>query len=255
MKIQVLVATMHQTDYSLIEKMNICTSAIVGNQCDYNSVETFKYNNQTVTYYNFAERGVGLNRNNALMRADADICLFADDDMVYDDNYEETIKQAFLANPDADVVVFNLREKMPTRKLITRTSRVGYLNYLRYGTARVAIRLNSVKKHGIYFNQCFGGGTQYCHGEDNLFLNSCLKNGLKIIAVPEFVATLTEERESSWNNGYDDKYIHDQGVLYRTLSRRWWKLLCFQDAFRRHKSYNKSCMKAYKMMCDGAEQV
>ena len=38
-----------------------------------------------------------------------------------------------------------------------------------------------------------------------------MKNRLKIIAVPEFIATLTEERASSWNNGYDDKYIHDQG--------------------------------------------
>ena len=31
-----------------------------------------------------------------------------------------------------------------------------------------------------------------------------LKNRLKIIAVPKYIATLTEERESSWNNGYDE---------------------------------------------------
>lgn len=254
MRIQVLVAAMNQTDCSLVKKMNIKTDAIIGNQCDYNSVEIIDDGNNRIVYLNFNERGVGLNRNNALMRADADICLFADDDMVYDDNYAETVKQAFLENPDADVVLFNLREKVPIRKLITRKSRVGYLNYLRYGTARVAIRLNSVKKHGIYFNQCFGGGTQYCHGEDNLFLNACLKNRLKIIAVPEFIATLTEERASSWNNGYDDKYIHDQGVLYRALSRRWWRLLCLQDAFRRHKSYNRRWLQAYRIMCEGAKQ-
>lgn len=254
MKIQVLVATMNQTDHSLIEKMNIRTEAIVGNQCDHNSVETFERNNQTITYYNFAERGVGLNRNNTLMRATADVCLFADDDMVYEDNYTEIIEKAFSENPQADVLVFNLIEKVPTRKLITKKTKVGYLNYLRYGTARVAVRLESVKKYGIYFNQCFGGGTEHCHGEDNLFLNACLKNGLKIVAVPEYIATLTEERKSSWNNGYDDKYIKDQGVLYRTLSRRWWRLLCFQDAYRRHKSYNRSWLQAYLIMCDGAKQ-
>ena len=241
MKIQVLVATMNQTDHSLIEKMNIRTAAIVGNQCDHNSVETFERNGQTIAYYNFAERGVGLNRNNTLMRATADVCLFADDDMVYVDNYTEIIEKAFSENPQADVLVFNLIEKVPTRKLITKKTKVGYLNYLRYGTARVAVRLDSVKKYGIYFNQCFGGGTEHCHGEDNLFLNACLKNGLKIVAVPEYIATLTEERESSWNNGYDEKYIKDQGVLFRILSRRWWRLLCFQDAYRRHKSYNRRC--------------
>lgn len=254
LKMQVLVATMNQTDHSLIEKMNIRTEAIVGNQCDHNSVETFERNSHTITYYNFAERGVGLNRNNTLMRATADVCLFADDDMVYEDNYNEIIEKAFSENPQADVLVFNLIEKIPTRKLITKKTKVGYLNYLRYGTARVAIRLDSVKKRGIYFNQCFGGGTEHCHGEDNLFLNACLKNGLKIVAVPEYIATLTEERESSWNNGYDEKYIKDQGVLYRTLSRRWWRLLCFQDALRRHKSYNRSWLQAYRIMYDGAKQ-
>ena len=43
---------------------------------------------------------------NALMRADADICLFADDDMVYEDNYVEIIENAFRDNPYADVIVF-----------------------------------------------------------------------------------------------------------------------------------------------------
>ena len=161
MKIQVLVAAMNQTDHSLIEKMNIKTDAIIGNQCSFNSIEEFKVGNQTIRYLNFAEKGVGLNRNNALMRADADICLFADDDMVYEDNYIETIEKAFRENPDADVIVFNLKEKILTRKLIAKKTRVGYLNYLRYGTARIAVRLQSIKKHGIYFNQCFGGGTEH----------------------------------------------------------------------------------------------
>lgn len=255
MKIQVLVAAMNQTDHSLINKMNIRTDAIVGNQCGFNSVEMFEVDGNRIQYLNFAEKGVGLNRNNALMRANADICLFADDDMVYEDNYVETIETAFNKNPNADVIVFNLREKVVTRKVITRESKVGYLNYLRYGTARVAVRLSSVKKYGIYFNQCFGGGTEHCHGEDNLFLNACLKNGLKIIAVPEYIATLTEERESSWNHGYDDRYISDQGVLYRTLSRKWWRLLCLQDALRRHKSYNMGFYRAFTMMIQAARNV
>lgn len=248
MKIQILVAAMNQTDHSLIEKMNIKTDAIIGNQCNHNSIESFEFNGKNIMYLNFFERGVGLNRNNALMRADADVCLFADDDMVYEDNYVETVIKAFEENTEADIIVFNLREKESSRKIITKKTRVGYLNFLRYGTARVAIRLASVKKQGIYFNQCFGGGTLYSHGEDNLFLCECLKKGLKMIAVPEYIASLTEERKSSWNNGYDEKYIRDQGVLYRTLSRRWWRFLCLQDAFRRHKSYGMSFYKTYRMM-------
>lgn len=247
-----LVATMNQTDYSLVKKMNIKTDAIIGNQCDHNSVETFDADGNRIVYLNFCERGVGLNRNNALMRADADVCLFADDDMVYDEDYVQTVKQAFLENPDADVVVFNLREKVPTRRLITKKARVGYLNYLRYGTARVAVRLDSVKKYGIYFNQCFGGGTEHCHGEDNLFLAACLQKGLKIYAVPAYIAKLTEERPSSWNQGYNEKYLRDQGALYRTISRRWCTLLCLQDSIRRYRAYGyTSPFPVYRLMVCG----
>lgn len=251
MRIQVLVATMHQDDHSLLEKMNIQTDAIVGNQCDRNEIESFDWNGCKIKYLSFAERGVGLNRNNALMRADADICLFADDDMVYLDGYAEKIETAFKTNPKADVIVFNLVEKNSNRKQIEKVSRVGYLNYLRYGTARVAFRLEKVKAQGIYFNQCFGGGTEHAHGEDNLFLTACLNKGLKIYAIPIEIAELKDERPSSWNNGFDDKYLIDQGILYKTISRRWWKLLCLQDAIRRHGSYKRSTLSAYKLMVKG----
>ena len=256
MKVQVLVAAMHQSDYSLLEKMNIQSDAIVGNQCDRNSVEDFQWNGHNIRYLNFAERGVGLNRNNALMRADGDICLFADDDMRYCDGYAETLAKAFEQHPEADVLVFNLIEKDPTRSIIQKFSRVRFYNFLRYGTARVAVRNAAVQKHGIYFNQCFGGGTAHCHGEDNLFLAACLQKGLKVYALPEFVAELTEERPSSWNTGYDEKYLQDQGLLYRTISRRWWILLCMQDAIRHRKNYEgQSIFTAYKVMLRGGKML
>lgn len=250
MKVQVLVATMNQDkgDYSLLEKMNIQTDAIVCNQCDRNEFVEFEWNGHTIRWLSFAERGVGLNRNNALMRAIGDIVLFADDDMVYVDGYADRVAKAFEQVSNADVIVFNLIEKIPTRYVIPKMCNVNKLNYLRYGTARVAIRLSTIKINGIYFNQCFGGGTEHSHGEDNLFLTECLKKGLKIIALPIVIAELINIRQSTWNNGFDDKYIKDQGVLYRTISRKWWRLLCLQDAIRRHKSYHRSIFACYKMM-------
>lgn len=246
--IQVLVATMNQTDHSLPNKMNIQSDAIIGNQCDINSIEDFEWNGYSIKYLNFAERGVGLNRNNALMRATADICLFADDDMVYCNDYVHIVRSAFENHPDADVIAFNLIEKNPTRFIINKESRVGFFNYLRYGTARVAVKLESIRENGIFFNLCYGGGTIHCHGEDNLFFTDCLKKGLKFYAVPQYIAELTEERKSTWYNGYGKKYLSDQGKLYKQISNRWWKLLCFQDAVRHHSDYNTSILEAYRLM-------
>ena len=248
MRIQVLTAAMHQTDHSLVEKMNIKTDAIIANQCDVNSIEQFSVGKQNITYLNFAERGVGLNRNNALMRANADICLFADDDMVYEDDYVQTVEKAYAEFPDADVIIFNLIEKEAKRYIIEKPSRVGKLNFLRYGAARVSFKLSSVRANGIYFNQCFGGGTEHSHGEDSIFLADCLKKGLRVYAYPAYIATLTEERPSTWESDDMEKYIKDQGVLYRQISRRWWKLLCLQDAFRRKSFYKMKWTKVYSMM-------
>lgn len=245
MNLQVLVVTINNESIeTLLKKMNIKTNAIICNQCKKFAFEEKNINNNKIQIYNFNERGVGLNRNNGLMRASGDICLFADDDMTYEDDYEEKVKQAFIENPDADVIIFNLRG----RKAIKKKTKVNYFNYLRYGTARIAIRLKSIKEKGIYFNQCFGGGTEHSHGEDNLFLTSCLKNRLKIYSVPVNIATLTEDRESTWRSEYNEKYLKDQGILYRTISRRMWRLLCLQDSIRRHKAYNMSWLKAYNLM-------
>lgn len=250
MKIQVLVATMYQKNHTLLKKMNIKSNAIIGNQCNCNGVEKFKYNEHDITYLNFNEKGVGLNRNNALMRATGDICLFADDDMIYKDNYVEIVEKAFNENPKADVLIFNLIEKNPRRYIIKKKCKINYFNYMRYGTARIAVKLKSIKENGIYFNQCFGGGTEHCHGEDNLFLTECLNKKLNIYAIPEYIATLTEERESTWEQVTIDKYLEDQGYLYKKISPRFYKVLCLQNAINRRKFYGNSIIKAYlKMLC------
>ncbi len=251
MKIQVLVAAMNQNDHSLLEKMNIQTDAMVGNQGDCNKVEHFTWNGHNICYLNFNEKGVGLNRNNILMRADCDICLFADDDMVYLDGYPQTVEKAFSDYPQADVIIFNIQENNHEKQnyyVIQKPMRVNWFNFLRYGMVRVACRYRSIKENGIYFNQCFGGGCEYQCGEDCIFLSDCLKKGLKIYALPISIAKLTEERESTWDEGYTNRFFHDQGKLYRAISRKWWRLLCLQDAVRHQKRYNRHWKDVYKIM-------
>lgn len=252
LSVQVLVAAMNQKDHALLDRMNIASDVIVGNQCERNEVEAFDYHGFRAKYLSFAERGVGLNRNNALMRADGDILLFADDDMRYLDGYADTVRKVFERHPEADVIIFNLDEEIKDmsvgRVVNSRDVKVGWLNFLRYGTARVAVRREAVRAHGITFNQCFGGGTEHRHGEDNLFLADCLKNGLKIVAVSETLAILLADKASTWNVGYDEEYLRDQGCLYRTMSRRWWRLFCLQDAVRKQKRYKMPWYRSYAIM-------
>lgn len=50
------------------------------------STSDIVYKGNEVIMYTWNERGVGLNRNNLIMRADAEIVLFADDDVIYDED-------------------------------------------------------------------------------------------------------------------------------------------------------------------------
>ena len=151
MRLQVLISTMHQKDFGLLDKMNIQTDARVINQCDKNDYSEFDYNGHSIKWFSFSERGVGLSRNSALMRADADVLLFADDDVVYEDGYEEMILQEFKNNPKASVMVFNLQSLNPDRPefIDTKNHKLKITNCLKYGACRIAVKREAVVKKNI----------------------------------------------------------------------------------------------------------
>ncbi len=257
MNLQVLVSTMHQKDHSLLDKMNIQSDAIVINQCDRNEIEEFEYKGHTIKFLSFAERGIGLSRNNALMRSTAEICLFADDDIIYEDGYRERIINAFYNNPKADIIVFNAlnNDWERPRYLINKAKRVRYYNCLRYGAVRIAARVDSLKRANVYFSLLFGGGAKYSSGEDSLFLADCIRKGLYVYALPEIICTITQS-DSTWFSGYTDQYFINKGVFFACLSKRWAKLLCLQLAIRRRNMFkeDKTVMEAYRLMLEGISE-
>lgn len=212
--LEVCIATM-TNDLNIeqfLKKINIQSDVIIGNQCGSYGVERTQFGEHHVLVINTNEKGVGLNRNNAWMRTTADVVLFADDDMRYYDGYKEKVIDLFNRNPKADVIIFNIDEEKQSRKR-RRNVNSFYTREIGYGAVRIAIRRYKAQMHGISFNTHFGGGTEFCRGEDTLFLASCVREKLKILVVPESIAILTEERESTWFQGYNAKYNFDTGVL------------------------------------------
>lgn len=218
MRIQVLVSTMHQKDYSLLDTMNIQTDAIVVNQCDENKIEEFEYKGHKIKWISLKERGVGLSRNTALMRADADILMFADDDIVYDDGYAEIITEFFEKYPKASFAVFNFQSLNPSRPeyIDKKDKELNWANSLKYGAFRIAVKNEKIKKANIYYSLLFGGGAAHQSGEDNLFVTNCLQRGLKGMASCTLLGTVKQEN-STWFKGYDEKYYSDRGALFAAM--------------------------------------
>lgn len=242
MGIQVLVAAMHQEDHSLPDKMNIRTDAVIANQCSRDSIEHLCLQGRNITYINRAQRGVGLNRNQALLEASAEICLLADEDVVYYDDYAQTVEEAYRRHPDADVIIFDMKiltQDGEISGIIKREEFVGKKALSRYGSVRVSFRTESIKRKNIYFHRMFGGGCPFANGEDTIFLSDCADRGLKVLTCPR---TLGEVRNysSTWFTGYDDKYFHDRGVLFAYLHPVLAKPLCLYHVLKhrgKYKSY------------------
>ncbi len=222
LKLQVLVSAVNQDAGQLIKKMKLQTSAVLINQCGAYGYEEYEGENQTggkekIQCFSMKEKGVGLSRNTALLHADADICLFSDEDIVFGQGYEKAILDAYAAYPDADMLLFNVKVN-PNRRTYwnEEVKRIHWYNYGRYPAYSISGKLEAMRNANVFFSLLFGGGAKYSNGEDSLFLRDCLRAGLKIYAVPICIGEEIE-RESTWFHGYTEKFFADRGVLYHYL--------------------------------------
>ena len=252
-QLQVLVASMHQTDFSIAERMNLRCDAIIANQADREEIVRQTTEFGSLQMITTATRGVGLNRNIALLAADREFVLFADDDMVYYDALEETVISAFEEMPQADVLVFGidiLRNGEVTERRRTPIRRLHTWNAMRYGTVRIAARRKALLAKNITFHQCFGGGCMYSSGEDSLFLKACLDAGLKVYSHSGVLGGSSKDT-STWFVGYNDKYFYDKGALVRHLFPKTAYIMAMYFAVRFKRHTNLGVWKRIRLVYTG----
>lgn len=257
MKIETLVVTVDQKDRSLAEKMNIQTDAVICNQSDRCCDECFEHNGNKIKFITRDDRGVGKNRNRSIENSSGDILVLADDDMRFEDGYKDTVIKCFSELPDADVLIFNLIEKMPRRYVIKETEKAGKHNYAKFGAARIALKRKSIIDSGIRFSLQFGGGAKYSAGEDTIFLNDCLRKKLNIYCVPYALAEIDQSAESTWFKGYNEKFYYDKGAAYKALGNSFTaSLYCFRYLLKYRKQYkgNYKFLYLYRLMLRGIKE-
>lgn len=217
MSVEVLASVMHQDMKTLAEQMQLDSDAVIINQCEIEDCAEMDYKGHRVRFFSFPERGIGKSRNAAIERADGDICLFSDEDIVYREGYAEAIEAEFAANPKADMILFNIEiEESRRTYFITERKQVHWYNCGRYGAVSFAVRRKSLIESGVRFSLLFGGGARFSNGEDSLFLKEFMDKGYKVYTAP---VTIGRENagESTWFAGYNEKFFHDRGVLYHYL--------------------------------------
>lgn len=252
-ELQVLVATMHQRDFSLVEKMNIRCDAVIANQADRNSFDALDTACGRAVMITTDTRGVGLNRNIALLAADAELLLLADDDVVYNDDMPQAVCAAFRENPQADVMIFGmdiLRNGVVSEKRHLPRKKRHVWDSLKFGTYTIAVRRKSILQYNITFSQLFGGGCMYSAGEDSLFLKACFDAGLKVYSHEYVLGTCCKDT-STWFTGYGEKYFYDKGALVRHLFPKTCCLMAPYFAIRFKRETQVPVMKRLKLVYRG----
>lgn len=250
MDIQLLIATMGKDNIDEIDliKQNISSNAnnLIINQCNYEKKE--EKNN--IKMISVKELGISKSRNRALENATGDICIICDDDVVYEDNLLEIIREQFELNKDVDIITFKIKtpEGEDFKNYRTQEFYHNKRTILKTASIEIAFRLDSINKNSIMFDELFGLGAKYVSGEENIFLMDCLKKGLKIKYVPIVIGTHPKE-----SSGYvlDEKGIYSKGGLFYRLFG--FKCLYLNLAFiiKKYREINFSKLKAISLIYKG----
>ncbi len=256
MSVQLLVSCVDKNIPELIRKMHLTGHAVIVNQCSEDKDEHITAEGLAVDVYYRNERGVGRSRNLALSKADQDICLFSDEDIVYTEGYRELIEAEFAAHPEADGIMFQV-EVDPSRKTYQNDTwdKVSLWNCGRYPAYSMAFRREKLQSTGVKFSLLFGGGAPYSNGEDSLFISQLIKAGMAIYKSPVCIG---EEipRPSTWFTGYHEKFFFDRGVLYHFLYGAMAPVWGFRFAFCKRKEMCQDIPwpKAYRLILYGIRE-
>lgn len=249
MNLEVLVATMNrnrQEIIKLINKMHITGKAIIVDQISEDAItEKIKLNknkqlnkiykgklkSHKIIYDR--KKGLSRSRNLALGKAKAEIVLLADDDVIYQKDYERIIVNAYQKNPSADMIAFYVESLNPKRKVRKlKTGKIGWIKIFRVSSFQLTFKLESIKKNNLKFDENFGAGTQNYCGEETIFLSDCLRKKLKLIYIDKKIGEV-EQKDSSWYEGISRKYITVEKECFKRIAPKWWWGLWFQFLIRK----------------------
>lgn len=221
MKLIYLISCMHQKDAGIIARSNVQSDVVVVNQCDRDSVEEFDFVNKKgrtchAKFICTTERGLSKSRNMAIRNAWGDVCQICDDDETFPDDAEEIVTRAYEQNPGCGVIVFALKRLDCAMSYPVERKSLGFVQILKTSSLQVTLSRNLLRGAGVQFDEKLGSGTGNGGGEENKFLLDCRRSGLKMMYVPEEIATV-HPGASQWFKGYTAKHFQNKGWSTRRI--------------------------------------
>lgn len=239
MDIEILMSTMNKNniDELNLKNKNIDNNILIINQT--NNTKKYKYENSNIRMYNYNEVGLSKSRNRALENARGNICVIADDDIVYEKEFYDIIKRSFKENPDADIITFQMKDFNDDlyRKYPSEPFFHNKWSIRKVSSVEIAFRLDKIKEKNIKFDENFGLGSMYPVGEENIFLLDCIDKGLKIKYLPK---PLLKHPFGGTGQNYSNKVIIARGAMFYRMFNNYSFILDILFSLKKYNQYKHS---------------
>lgn len=213
--LQILMSTMFKEDLSFLlsifpHKHFSEYNILVVNQTTPDKILKSEYD--SVTVINSFEKGSPISRNLAIKNATEDICLIADDDIIYEPDFEETILNTFKNHKDAGIVSFEavIDDRKPYKKYPAYTVH-NKKTLTTVHAITIAFRRKQLIAKEALFNPYFGVGSIFGGYTENVFLRGAHAKGIVSYHVPKVI--VYHDDFSSGKRMGEDRAIHAASAM------------------------------------------
>ena len=152
--------------------------------------------------------GVAKSRNAALENAQGKYLIFADDDIIFDENGIKQLLEYFEAHPECAIIMAHTSDETGElrKSYQARAQRLTRFNSAKAATYEMMVRVDAIRAADVHFDENFGAGANNYLGDEYIFIADALKKGLKGMYLPIRVAIHPKESSgSAWGSEKDLK--------------------------------------------------
>ena len=220
--LEILVSTMNRNSLDfLIPMFPFCHfsdfSILIVNQTEENKLLVSDF--PSIRVINSFEKGLSKSRNLALKNAIGKIVLIADDDVIYMNDFDTKIIQAYNQYDNKAVISFCIEKPngLLFKKYLPNAKKNLSLMEL-FNVLSIEISLNKLilDKLGITFDENFGLGSEFQMGEEAVFLSDIKNKNQQIAFVPS-VIVIHSEISSTEKIDFSKRYYVQGAFLTRVL--------------------------------------
>ena len=187
---EILISTVSQTSLDFLNPMFKgqdfrAYNLLIVNQNSNSADLVSEYKN--IRVFNSSEKGLAKSRNTAIKNALGTVCLFADDDVVYEKDFKQIIMSAYKTYPDSDIITFKMKDFNDNDFLPYSNQKI----HNKKSLATVNSVVISFKKQAIQsqisFDTLFGLGAEFPTADEYIFLRNAMDKAKVISFYPEVI--------------------------------------------------------------------